>query len=809
MPILLRSLLILLLAIGGGTLHAQDTSQPAAASSTPPPAKTLSGLRTALDNIRTTMSGKTIDVPLPDLRNQALDVQQQADQLNSVLSPQMDSLQARLTVLGPAPAKGAPPEAPEMTAQRNQLNKAEADLGGQIKQAQLLSKEGLQLAAQIAELRREKFQTQLGARTSTPFSRSFWTDLAHALPDDFVRLKQLSTRVQDACVSAWQPANRMPLILCLLGALLLLARGRWLCERLLLGLISHRMPDGHLRRSAMAAVMALAMPISIGLAAQLGYLALNWNGTLDDDLDLLTQSLVKTAFFAAFVTGLGRALLSASRPSWRLPALSDQAAQSLRWFPWLLGASELLLVLIEHINNTIGASLAATVSVRALLALLISGLVGVALLRLSRARHVLQASGHVPAKRPLWVGLIAAVATLGVVGAWFSVATGYIAFAFFIAWQMLWIGMIVAALYLLTHLLHDLFETLLMPQGRSGQRLQAAFGLSPSSLEQSAAVLSGVSRVLLLLTAVAIMLTPFGSGPHDLVERIGDVFGHLTFGQLDIKPGDLLNAIVIFIIGLVVIRIVKRWLSEELLPKTSLEPGMQNSLITLLGYVAVIILVALALGAAGVGLQNIAWIASALSVGIGFGLQAIVQNFISGLILLAERPVKVGDWVSLSGVEGDIKRINVRATEIQLSDRSTMIVPNSQLITQNVRNVTLANAQGRVKISLPMPLDTDAAKARQIMLEALKAHSSTLPTPTPAVRLDDITTTSMNFTATAYVRSPRDASNVKSDMLFDILERLRVAQLPLSTPQSMLVRNLGPLGEDSPAVPAAGSSQET
>jgi potassium-dependent mechanosensitive channel len=107
-----------------------------------------------------------------------------------------------------------------------------------------------------------------------------------------------------------------------------------------------------------------------------------------------------------------------------------------------------------------------------------------------------------------------------------------------------------------------------------------------------------------------------------------------------------------------------------------------------------------------------------------------------------------------------------------------------------------------VKISLPMPLDTDAAKARQIMLDALTANPSTLTTPAPVVRLDDINSSSMNFTATAYVRSPRDASAVKSDILFDILERLRAAQLPLSSPQSMVLRTLGPLGEDSPAAPS-------
>jgi len=237
-----------------------------------------------------------------------------------------------------------------------------------------------------------------------------------------------------------------------------------------------------------------------------------------------------------------------------------------------------------------------------------------------------------------------------------------------------------------------------------------------------------------------------------------------------------------------------------------MEPGMQDSIATLLGYLGGMLVFVLTLAALHVDLKSIAWIVSALSVGIGFGLQAIVQNFISGLILLVERPVKVGDWVSLSSdVEGDIRRINVRATEIQMWDRSTVIVPNSQLITQNVRNVTHASAQGRVRILLPMPLDTDAARARQLMQDALKAHPATLSTPPPVVRLDNINASSMTFSITSYVRSPRDVTAVKSDILFDILARLRTANLPLSTPQSMVVRTLGPLGEDSPAAPSQAS----
>ncbi len=265
--------------------------------------------------------------------------------------------------------------------------------------------------------------------------------------------------------------------------------------------------------------------------------------------------------------------------------------------------------------------------------------------------------------------------------------------------------------------------------------------------------------------------------------------------DLTIEPGSILIAIVVFVLGLMAVRTLRRWLTEQLLPNTRMEPGMQVSISTLFGYVGGLLVFVLALAELHVDLKSIAWIVSALSVGIGFGLQAIVQNFISGLILLVERPVKVGDWVSLTGVEGDIRRINVRATEIQLGDRSTMIVPNSQLITEKVRNVTLANAQGRVQIKLPMPLDSNAGKVRELILGVLRAHVGTLAMPAPTVLLESVDGGTMLFNCVAYVNSPRDVGGVKSDLLFEMLEQLRVARLPMTSPQSMLVRTLPPMIE--------------
>jgi potassium-dependent mechanosensitive channel len=797
-----------LLALGVSSAHAQSpasssSAAPASASSTQDPAQALVSLSKQLDSIKTTLSSKsTTSTALADLRTQAGTVQQQAGQWVDALTPQMDSVQSRLTVLGPPPAAGAPPETAAVSQQRRQLQRDKGKLDGEIKQAQLLGQDAAKLTTEIAETRNEQFQMQLATRAGSPLSIRFWSDLAHAFPDDSARMKRVGGLFADGIASAWQPDNRTPFILCLLGAVLLIVPGRQLAERLTFALGQRYMPDGHFRRSALALLFTLTVTLSIGLAVWLLYLGLNWNDTLDEDLDTLGQSIIRGAFLAAFVAGLGRALLSYRHPSWRLPNLMDATAHALRWFPWLLGGSFLLLVALQHLNEAAGSSLPAAVCTRALLALLISGLIGAALRRVKQIkRSNVHEHEHKPGKHALWVGALAGLATVAVVVAWLSVLAGYIAFAFFISWQMLWIGMIVASLYILTHLQHDLFETLLNPKGRSGHRMQSAFNISPSALEQSSIILSAVCRVLLLLVAVGTLLMPFGGGPNDMFSHIANVFVGLKVGELTIKPGAIFNALVVFIAGVIVVRIIKRWLSEQLLPKTRFDLGMQMSIVTLLNYVAMVIVVALALKTADVSLQSLTWIASALSVGIGFGLQAIVSNFISGLILLAEQPIKVGDWVSMSGVEGDVKRINVRATEIQLWDRSTMIVPNSQFITQNLRNVTHGNALGRVKITLPMPLGTDAAKMREIMMEALTANPETLETPAPYIRLDDVTSSAMSFSGVAYVRSPRDASAVKSDLLFDMLSRLEKAQLPLSTPQSMIVRNLGPLGEDSPAAP--------
>ncbi|MGO4701464.1 DUF3772 domain-containing protein [Dyella sp. 2RAB6] len=789
MSILPRIALILSLALGGASLAlAQDAPDAPAAAAAP---VTVDQLNSQLEQLRQTLADtdKLGDTALQDLRIRAQALQQQADQLVTSLSPQSDALKAKLDVLGPAPEKGQPGEPPEVANQRKQLAKDKADLDAQMKQAKTVSLESAQLAGQIVGLRRQLFEARLSQRTSSPLSLAFWSSLSRNAPDDRAGLAELGRDTWAAMSKAWQPGNRTPFFICTLAAIALFAVGRRLLEQALLRLTSDRMPAGHLRRSALALFITLGTTLTFGFAAYLLYLALDWNGTLGEEIGGLFASLVILAWVAAYIAGLGRALLSSGRPSWRMPALRDDLARRLRPFPPLLAWCTLLIGLAERITAQVSASLSATVAVNGLLSLLVAGLIAVALLRMGRARRALLAAGNAPGKRPLWVGLLVALAFAGVVTVALSLLTGYIALAFFEARQMLRGGVIVGTVYLLMHLLNDVFESLLSPQSRTGARMHESFGVSPVRMEQAAVVLSGVTRALLLLLAISSLLSPYNAGPEELFERGSQLFAGRTIGTLSIVPENIFTALAVLVAGVAAIRLVKRWLSQQLLPKTALEPGMQMSIVTLLGYVCSVLVFVLVLGALKVDLQSITWVASALSVGIGFGLQAIVQNFISGLILLAERPVKVGDWVSLpgAGVEGDIKRINVRATEIQQGDRSTVIVPNSQLITQNVRNVTQAGALGRVQIRLPLPLSTEAGKARKVLLGVMGEHPSTLETPKPSVQLDTIDGQSLIFVCTAYVGSPREVAAVKSDLLFEMLDRLAAAQLPMSTPQDMML----------------------
>ncbi len=739
-----------------------------------------------------------------------------AEQLATSRAADLADIDSRLAGLGPAPEKGAQADSPDVAAQRASLAKQRAAVDADLKLARLIMVDAEQRGTDLIRQRREQFQAALTHRIDSPLGRVFWRNLRNALPGDAARLKSLADELRDAVRAALQPDSRDTFLSGLAGALLLAVLGTWLAERLLLRLVPSRLPGGRLRRSLLATASVLVHTLLIGLAAQWFWSALEAGAPLTDPIQALADSSVRSAVFAAVLIALGHALLSRKRSSWRLTGISDELATRLSPYPWCIGVVAALSALITDVNSIVGASLAAEVTVHVVSALLVAGLVALALRHLRTpaspaAATATQADGDAGAPaaepRPVWVGLVVACANLTTVAIALMVAVGYVALAGTVARQMVWTGVVFATTYLAFQVVDDMCEALLSSKGGFGGRLHRGLGVDAKLLDQVAVVTSGALRVALFFYMVIALLAPFGTGPDEVFRRGTNADHSLKIGSVVIAPQALFTALAVLLAGFLTIRVFKRWLSDRYFPSTSLEPGMRSSITTLLGYVGGVIVIAVALAGLGISVERIAWVASALSVGIGFGLQAIVQNFISGLILLAERPVKVGDWVVLGTTEGDVRRVNVRATEIQLGDRSTVIVPNSEFITKTVRNMTLTGAPGRVLLRLPAPLDVDARRMRDLILAAFTAHEDIMDNPAPVVQLEDIVSGTLTFLAIGYVSNPRNAGGVKSELLFSILESLREAGMALSPPASTTVPPASAAAATAAALPTVAVPQ--
>ena len=745
-----------------------------------------------LDQIRQGVTSNANDDVLSQLRMAAVQVQRQADALSAVRTGDVQKIDDQLKVIGPP----QPDEAASLTLQRKDLEAQKKALVAEQDQATKLTQSARDLSTQIVNLRRSQFNSQVTSRATSPLTPAFWQSLIRPTEDDVMRLRDLRGEASDALASALSPEHRWFFISSLVAAILVWTLVRLLFERLLADAMVRWLPEGRLRRSALALSVSLATLGTIAGSVSLLRWGLESSAELGSDIASLTNHFLTLVVFSAFITGLGRAMLMLQRPSWRLPPIHDEVASALGWFPKLLALALMVMLTMERINSVIGTSLALTVATNGLTALVVAAIFTTALVRYRRTlrKHELERptglAGLIPFVIVVWVGLI--VLTLLV---------GYLTLAYFLTAKLLWISVVATCAYLLITFIGDLFETLLSPRQPGGLALASTLGLAPRHQAQASTILTGIGRTFLLFLAVMLALMPSGTSPGELLLSLGDWdgTGGKLLGNLNIVPGDILLAVGMLFGGMLGIRVLKRWLSERLLPETDMDAGMRASLVTLVGYLGFLFLAMLVMSTLHINLTSLTWVVSALSVGIGFGLQQIVQNFISGLILLTERPVKVGDWVSLAGVEGDIRRINVRATEIQMSDRSTVIVPNSQFISQNVRNVTMGNALGVVGITLTLPLETDANRVRELLLAAYHEHEAILDAPSPSVTFKDLTASGMVISVSGYVAGPRQVSGARSDLLFTILGRLRDEDIPLSSPQSMVLVQEGSRPADEPA----------
>lgn len=769
------------------------SAQPQDAADAPPDPQTL------LDNAAKSLKdarGKEVDAgnqaAFQDLVTQVSDASNDAQTAVDALAPQLAQVEARLQQLGPA----ATGDSPDIAAQRRALTKQRDSLDSGVKRGKLMVVEARQLADEIERARAEHFSQELSLRSPSPLSPALWKQIAADFPDDQAKLLALYTlgmqSLQDAIAEHGSGALGVGIAIALILLFPLRYLLRWLGKRYAVS----RAPGSRLRRSGLAIWFLLLGTLTPGLAALALAEALRSIDAVPERLDAVLNGFVVVSFAAAFMGSLGASVLLPNQPSWRLFPIDDATARRLRKYTWATAALAWLSSMLLVINQAARTSDSATVAADGVIALVYGVLILATLTSLSRLRRrqyaeaaaqaLANAQPPPPGQHGGALALIGVLVKVAVVVALLAALLGYLHLGLFITRQIIWITMIVGAIRLLMTFADDFALWLFASEGRIGRAANGAFGVRSSSLEQAGVLTSALIRVVLLLIGVGALLMPFGTN----VSIVSDWFSLLSDGirlsdKVVLYPGAIARAVLVLLLGLGVMQYLHRWLTQTYLPKTELDDGSRNSISTVARYVGIILAALWALAALGIGLERIALVVSALSVGIGFGLQSITQNFVSGLILLAERPVKIGDWIKIGDQEGDVRRISVRATEIQVGDRSTLIVPNSELITKTLRNMTLAGPLGRVQIQFAVSLSTDVGKLRALLLDLYAAHPGVLDDPAPSVFIDSIANGHVTLNSFAYVASPRLTYGTRSELFFALLQRLAEEGIALESPQEV------------------------
>lgn len=292
----------------------------------------------------------------------------------------------------------------------------------------------------------------------------------------------------------------------------------------------------------------------------------------------------------------------------------------------------------------------------------------------------------------------------------------------------------------------------------------------------------GLICVLTLVFAPLIAMT-WGARGTDIVEVWYLLTKGVQLGEVHLSLDSFILLVSIFGIGVVVTRWLQNLLKGTVLPQTRMDSGAQNAVVTGTGYVGLTLAALIAVSTAGLNLSSLAVVAGALSVGIGFGLQTIVSNFFSGIILLIERPIKEGDWIEVSGQSGYVRKISVRSTRIETFDRHDVIIPNSDLIAGTVKNMTLTSKSGRLILPVGVAYGSDLEKVKSILFDAARGHNTIARYPTPQVLFMGLGDSSLNFELRCFLKDIGNVMTTKSDLYFTVYNELGKAGVEIPFPQ--------------------------
>jgi len=268
-----------------------------------------------------------------------------------------------------------------------------------------------------------------------------------------------------------------------------------------------------------------------------------------------------------------------------------------------------------------------------------------------------------------------------------------------------------------------------------------------------------------------LILTIWGASTDLLLQSLKKLLTGFKIGGINISLVSIALGIISFFLSLAIFKALRTKFYNQVLNKMNIDDGIRHSLSSGLGFISVVLAVIIAIIMMGGNLTSLAIIASALSVGIGFGLQDIINNFVSGIIILFERPFKVGDWVLVNGEEGKIKQINIRSTEVETFKKASIIIPNATLISNSVTNLTHENNWARHAIKVGVAYGSDVELVKEILLECAKSHKLVLKNPAPYVLFQDFGSSSLDFELRCYTNDIWDGWIIPSDLRFAINKR--------------------------------------
>ena len=695
---------------------------------------------------------------LNEFRDRLQRVRSEAADLWNKLQPRLQADKAQMDLFDPAPAAGQPAE-PEQTAlARAELNYHSSLLSGGQTAVNSTNLRIENLLNAIQDVRRKNFSSVLFQPIPGVYAYETWANLPEHVP-------AAARKIRDLIADWWQnvPDRREIGYIAIEALLLSLLLGA-ACRR---GIRRTRRseetadPPPFWRRASAAAALVVfrALPVVVPVVFLYGMIANTQN--LPERIDWLFYFTAQSLVIVFTVWALAGAVFSPSAPHWRLVPTSDAAAARLHSLFMLLAVVYSLTTFLYVATRLIQAPFALTIAIALPSSLLMAGLV-VALLRTPLGA----ASAAAP---PRLFKLVRTIVWTIVGAIVVSAVGGYLPLARFLAQQLVVTGSILALIYLLL-LWVDGFAQGLSDDGTIvGGWLKRSAALERARREQLALPISLFLKFAVLVLSVPLIMLQWGYTGPDIREWYWQLFFGLRIGNTEVTFGALLASILVFGVGYAAARLFQGWLDARVLLPAGISGGVRNSIRTGIGYVGIVIAALTAFSYAGFSLSNIAIIAGALSVGIGFGLQNLVNNFVSGLILLAERPIRVGDLVVVGGEEGYVRKISVRSTELETFDRAHVLIPNSYFVSEKVKNWTFRNNVRRIAIPIGVAYGSDPRQVQAVLLKVTADNPDVLKTPEPAVTLDEFAPASVNFTLYAFIADITKTGSVRTELAMAIL----------------------------------------